>query len=298
MLSLADLAQLATEHAGDLHHRVSPLRVGDRTLDVDTIPAIMGTINLSRDSTYRESVATSLHDAVRRGRVMAAQGAAIVDIGAESSTLRAARIPAHEQVSTLVPVIEALSADDIIVSVESYEPCVIAEALTAGAKVVNLTGSEHQDEVFALAAAHDATVIICYVGGENVRDVTDVTTDADPIPELLDHFAERVDRARSHGVANIVIDPGMGFFYGNLVDPMIRAQHQTRVILNTFRLRSLGLPICHALPHAFDLFGDNYRSAEPFFGVLAILGGTGLMRTHEVASVRAVRDAMVALHVS
>jgi dihydropteroate synthase len=136
------------------------------------------------------------------------------------------------------------------------------------------------------------------VGGENVRDVTDVTTDADPIPELLDHFAERVDRARSHGVANIVIDPGMGFFYGNLVDPMIRAQHQTRVILNTFRLRSLGLPICHALPHAFDLFGDNYRSAEPFFGVLAILGGTGLMRTHEVASVRAVRDAMVALHVS
>jgi dihydropteroate synthase len=298
MLSLVDLAQLATEHTADLHRDVAPLRVGDRILNVETIPAIMGTVNLSRDSTYRESIATSLHDAVRRGRVMAAQGAAIVDIGAESSTVRAARIPAHEQVEALVPVIEALVADDIIVSVESYQPSVVAAALDAGARVVNLTGSEHQDEVFASAAEYDATVILCYVRGANVREVADVTVDADPIPELLDHFGARVERARSHGVANIVIDPGMGFYYGNLVDPTVRAQHQTRVILNTFRLRSLGLPICHALPHAFDLFGDNYRSAEAFFGVLAILGGTGLMRTHEVASVRAVRDAMVALRVS
>jgi dihydropteroate synthase len=296
MLSLAALSRLAEEHAADLDHPVTPLRIGERLFDVDSLPAIMGCINLSRDSTYRESIATSVNDAVRRGRVMAAEGATIVDVGAESSTVRAARVPPLEQSQALVPVIESLCSEHVIVSVESYEPIVVSDALNAGAQVVNLTGLTHQDEILALAAKHDATVVLCYVGGANVRDVTDVTVDADPIPGLLEHFTTRVERARDIGVASIVIDPGMGFYYGNLVDPAIRVQHQTRVLLNTFRLRRLGLPVCHALPHAFDLFGEQFRSAEAFFAVLALLGGTGVMRTHEVSRVRAVRDAMIALH--
>jgi dihydropteroate synthase len=58
--------------------------------------------------------------------------------------------------------------------------------------------------------------------------------------------------------------------------------------LHTFRLRELGWPICHALPHAFEYFRDEVRSAEPFFAVLAALGKTDLFRTHETARVRAV----------
>jgi dihydropteroate synthase len=295
VLSLSSLAALAEEYSEDLDLPVVPLRVGGRVLDTDTEPVIMGCINLSRDSTYRDSVATSLSDAVRRGRVMAAQGAAIIDVGAESSTARAARVPAREQSATLVPVIEALAADGLTVSVESYQPDVVSDALRAGARMVNLTGRAHQDKILALAAEHDAAVVLCYVGGADVREVTDVSLDADPIPGLLRHFTERMQRARDIGVTSIVVDPGMGFYYGNLTDPMTRVQHQTSVILNTFRLRRLGLPICHALPHAFDLFGEEFRTAEAFFAVLATLGGTGVLRTHEVARVRAVRDAMTAL---
>ena len=55
------------------------------------------------------------------------------------------------------------------------------------------------------------------------------------------------------------------------------------VLLNAFRLRSLGVPMCNALPHAFDLFEEQFRTAEGFFAVLAMLGGTGVLRTHEVA---------------
>jgi dihydropteroate synthase len=84
----------------------------------------------------------------------------------------------------------------------------------------------------------------------------------------------------------------MGFYYGNLVDPLTRVQHQTKVILNSFRLRELGFPICQALPHAFDLFEDQFRTAEGFFAVLAGLGGVGVFRTHEVAQVTAVSNAM------
>ena len=70
------------------------------------------------------------------------------------------------------------------------------------------------------------------------------------------------------------------------------------MLLNGFRLRDLGVPICQALPHAFDLFEEQFRTAEGFFAVLAMLGGTGVLRTHEVAQVRAVVASMRTLDVS
>lgn len=296
MISLAALAELANEHRADLDLPVEPLMIGDRSFDVDAMPVVMGTVNLSRDSTYRESIAVSASSAIRKARIQAAQGADVIDIGAESSTAKAVRVSAAAQVRALVPVIETLAADGILVSAETYEPVVARACLEAGARMLNLTGVEHQELAFDLAAEFGATVVLCYVGGSDVREITDVTVDEDPLPGLLQHLGARAALAREHGVEHIVIDPGMGFFYGNLTDPMTRAQHQARVILNTFRLRRLGLPICHALPHAFDLFEDQFRTAESFFAVLAFLGGTSMLRTHEVASVVPVLRSMTSLH--
>ena len=295
MISLAALAELAQAHSADLTRPVGPLLIGDQQFDVDRQPFIMGTLNLSRDSTYRESVAVSAESALRKARVMAAEGAGLIDIGAESSTARASRVDAAGQIASLIPVIERVRAEGIPVSVETYEPDVVAAALEAGAQVLNMTGVEHEDRMLALAAEHQATVIMCYSAGSNVREITDVTVDADPLPGLLEHFSVRIDHARSLGVERIVIDPGMGFYYGNLIEPIVRARHQARVILSSFRLRALGMPICNALPHAFDLFEENFRTAEGFYAVLAMLGGTSILRTHEVAQVRAVVGAMAAL---
>ena len=72
----------------------------------------------------------------------------------------------------------------------------------------------------------------------------------------------------------------------------MRVRHQMNVFLNTFRLRELGFPVCHALPHAFEFFGEEVRCAEPFFAVLAALGRTDLFRTHEVARLRGVLDTL------
>lgn len=295
MLDLRALAALANAHAGELAQPVAPVLLGDVVIDTDSTPLVMGTVNLSRDSTYRESIAVSTESAVRKARVMAAQGAALVDIGAESSTAAAARVDGRSQVERVVPVIEQLAAHGIAVSIETYEPDVARAALKAGAQAVNLTGSEHDEAIFELAAAHDALVVLCYVNGANVREVSDASHDA--VPTLLAHFEPRIARARALGADRLVIDPGLGFYYGNLTDPSVRARYQARVLLSTFRLRSLGLPVCHALPHAFDLFEEQYREAEGFFAVLAALGGTGVFRTHEVASVVRVLRAMDALDV-
>ena len=290
MISLEDLAALRGAYAADLALPVTPVRIGDVRIG-DTFPVLMGTVNLSRASTYRESVAVSQESAIRKARVQVAEGAQVVDLGAESSTARADRVSADDQIAALVPVIEAV-AGETVVSVETYEPSVVRKGLAAGARILNMTGREHEDEMFGLAAEYDAAVVLCFVEHDNVREIGSVPMEADPMPHLVDHFGPRLERARELGVTGVVIDPGMGFYYANLVDPTARVRHQARVLAQSFRLRSLGVPVCNALPHAFDLFEDQFRTAEGFFAVIAQLGGTHLFRTHEVAHVRAVLAAM------
>ena len=300
MISLSGLAALAAAHADDLDLPVAPLQVGDRTFDTDTRPAIMGVVNLSRDSTYRESVATSVEAAVRRGLVLAAQGADIVDVGAESSNGTSARVDAGAQAGGLLPVVRALAESGVVVSVESYHPPVVAAALGAGARVVNLTGSAEDAAMFDLAAEHDAAVVLCHVRGEHARALDpDRAGDAgrDPVPEMLGQFERRIAEARGRGVRGISIDPGMGFGF-SLGDQRTRVRHQTAVLLSSFRLRRLGVPVCHSLPHSFELFQEHFRVAEGMFAVLAHLGGTGVYRTHEVPHVVAVLDALRELPVT
>ena len=67
------------------------------------------------------------------------------------------------------------------------------------------------------------------------------------------------------------------------------------MLLGSFRLRTLGVPVCQALPHAFDVFEEEFRTAEGFFAVLAALARTNMLRTHEVARVAAVVRALRAL---
>jgi len=257
---------------------------------------LMGCVNLSRDSTYRESVAVTADDAVRKGRIQAAQGAAIIDLGAESSDYKAARVSPADQIKSLVPIVERL-AGDAVVSVETYHTEVVSACLEAGAGVLNMTGREHEDEMLGLAATYGAAVVMCFGASANVREPSDVPTQDDPMPALLDHFGPRIERARELGVTGIVLDPGIGFNFTNLDTPLARSRHQMRMLTQAFRLRPLGVPICNVPPHSFDLFGDEFRKGEGFFAVFAALGGAHLLRTHEVPHLRAVLDALRALEV-
>jgi dihydropteroate synthase len=292
MLGLEQLAELLEKHRVVAKAHVQEFSIGGKHFAFNTRPAIMGVINLSADSWYRESVCLTAETAVRRGRVMSDQGAEIIDVGAESTLAHAAQVDEAVQTSKLLPVIRALRESGILVSVETYQSSVTRACLEAGANILNLTGADQTDELFKMVAAHDAAVIICYVQGRNVREVGDFDFGADPVALMQDYFARQIEIARRNGVEKILIDPGLGFYYRNLQDSSVRVRHQMTVFLNTFRLRALGFPVCHALPHAFEYFGEEVRCAEPFFAVLAALGKTDLFRTHEVPRVRAVLETL------
>lgn len=289
---MEEIAHLAAEHAGELQARVAEFEIGGKHFAFNAEPALMGVVNLSSDSWYRESVCLSADAAIERGRVLSAQGAQIIDVGAESTLANAVRAEGPLQNSKLVPVVQELRAIGILVSVETYHQDVLRKCLDAGANVLNLTGVPADNEMYHMVADRQAALIICHVRGPNVRQVGDFDLSVDPIQMMRDFFAREIDRAVAAGVTRILIDPGLGFYYRNLQDSALRVRHQINVFLNTFRLRALGFPVCHALPHAFEFFREEVRCAEPFFAVLAALGKTDLFRTHEVPRVRAVLETL------
>src|SRR5260221_7737055 len=127
--------------------------------------------------------------AIRRGKVLREQGAAIVDVGAESTLAHAGRADDAAQNSKLLPVVRGLRQAGILVSVETYQPTVTRACLEAGANILNLTGTQRTEELFSEVAAHDAAVIICYVQGANVREVGDFDFNADTVSLMHDYFS-------------------------------------------------------------------------------------------------------------
>jgi len=297
MLTLLDLAALVERHRADFEESIADFAIGDRGFATDVEPIVMGVVNLSRDSTYRESIAPTRADAIRRARAMMAQGAHVVDIGAESSRADASRAGVEKQIESLVPVIEELTDAGVPTSIESYELEVIRAGLSAGAAVVNLTGTKDESAIYEVIGEYDASLVMCFTPGRTVRDDLEIQISQDPVPALMEHFAARISLAESCGVRSIAVDPGLGFFYGSRIDPIRKIQYQAQVLLHSFRLRALGRPICQIMPHGFDIFQEEYATAEGVFTVLGALGGVGILRVHEVARVAASLRLMQAVGV-
>lgn len=293
MLDLVSLRDLCEEAVAiEESARLPTFSLGPKLFDWNRDRALMGVVNLSVQSWYRESVCLNTEMAIRRGKILHAQGADLVDIGAESTLESADRVDADHQIASLVPVIRELADAGVPTSVETYEPKVVEACLKAGATTLNMTGCADEERLFEIARDHDASVVICFVQGDNVREVGDLELGNDPVEAMRSYFGRRLGIASGKGVEKIFIDPGLGFYYRNLQDSADRVKYQMRVFLESFRLKTLGFPVCHALPHAFEYFGEDVRSAEPFFAALATLGSVSLFRTHEIPKVKAVLDTM------
>jgi len=293
VLDLKTLRDLLARHGDDLDRTVRGFEIGGRAFDFNRRRALMGVINLSSDSWYTESVCRSAGEAIARGLDLAKQGADFVDVGAESTLPNAARVSAADQIAQLVPIVHALTTQGVLVSVETYYPEVLEAAAQAGARVFNLTGLKQEAEALKLARRFEAAVIYCYVQGETVRAVGSFEFSGDMAAEQERYFRECTARAGQAGVTRCIIDPGLGFYYRNLDDSQLRVNYQVETFLHAFRLARVGWPVMNILPHAPEIFGaEQRRAAEPFFAVLALLGGTHIIRTHELPTVARIRDAM------
>lgn len=247
----------------------------------------MGVLNLSPDSTYRETVCHTFEAALYRGRRMTLEGAAMVDIGAESTGETADIVSIERQIDRMRPVVKALSEEGILVSVETYHPEVGVALVEAGAAVVNLTGRVDDPAFYRAIALHEAGVVLCYTPGENARSNDYLPPAEEIFDRQLAFFRERISLATDAGIERLWVDPGFGFAL-HLPDGPDRIRYQTDSILQSFRLRELGWPVTLQLTGAVYLFRDEVRVAQTSAATLAVLSKANLVRSHEVSRVQPV----------
>ena len=192
MLDLRKLADLVARYDDVLDGNVRSFELDGRTFSGHPASDVMAVVNLSPDSWYRESVCLTVNNAIQRGLRLFAEGAAIVDVGAESTLPDAECVDEAEQLNKLLPVIEGLTQESGggLVSVECHDLRIAERCLKAGARIVNLTAARHSEEFYQLAQEHGAGVVACYVqGGEHVRDVGDFALAEDHMAVLLEYFS-------------------------------------------------------------------------------------------------------------
>jgi len=268
-----------------------PIRFADG--EVWTLGActrVMGILNLTPDSFSDGGRVRGAQDAVGSARRMAEAGAAVVDIGGESSRPGAAPVSADEEMRRVVPAIEAVrSAVDVRISIDTVKAAVAARAIDAGADVVNDISAGSDPGMLPLCAARGVPVILMHMRG-TPRTMQDDTRYRDLLGEVVEFLRAAVERAVAAGVPGdkILVDPGIGFGKspsGNL-----------QILGDIAALRKVGQPVVvGASRKSFIGSVLDLRVAERLEGSLAVAAvaawqGAHVIRAHDVTeTVRVVR---------
>jgi len=216
---------------------------------------------------------------------MVAQGAALIDIGGQSYAHWNPRIAADEEVRRVVPVVEALIADglDVALSIDTFKATVAGAALAAGAHLINDCSGLSDPALAATVAQYDAALVVMHLKGElNVRSSGDYVY-ADALAEIVGFLEERLQAARTAGVAadSLIVDPGLEFGKEPATD---------LEILDRFgELRALGVPILFASSRKSFIGRIFNRPARELLvpslatAGLGIAAGARMLRVHDVA---------------
>lgn len=249
------------------------MRIGGQEFPAGGGPYIVGVVNLSPESPNQDAVVAGTEGAVARARRLAADGARLIDIGAQSSHFAAPLVsPAREQ-ERLLPAIVDLARAGFLVSVDSWDASVIRAAGAAGAHLINDSDGFQDPEVIAAVAATGLPVIIPYLNGPTPR-VLGIVDEADPVGAMLTSFEAALERAARAGVHDIILDPGTGYAQPHL-SPQAKEAWQRRIYPELPRLHALGRPLFIALPR------KPRRDTSLELARMIVRAGVDFLRAHD-----------------
>ncbi|HUW29931.1 MAG TPA: dihydropteroate synthase [Sulfuriferula sp.] len=263
------------------------LRCGNIQLDVSS-PRIMGILNVTPDSFSDDGLHAQVESAVQHAHRLIAQGAAMIDIGGESTRPGAQAVPLQQELDRVLPVLAALQGCGAVLSVDTRKPEVMAAALAAGTHLINDIDALQADGALQVVAHSDAAVCLMHKQGEpqvmqNNPDYRDV------VAEVMHFLGARLAAAEAAGIARerIVVDPGFGF--GKSL------QHNLKLLHHLDRISQLGVPVLVGISRK-SMLGkitgqavDQREYAGLAAHVLAVMRGARILRVHNVT---ACQDAL------
>ncbi|MCU4414649.1 dihydropteroate synthase [Acinetobacter sp. WU_MDCI_Axc73] len=265
------------------------LKCGHHLLDLAQ-PQVMGILNVTPDSFSDGGQYHQKQQAYAHAMQMIADGASIIDIGGESTRPGASVVEVEEEIRRVVPVVELLAKQDVILSIDTSQPRVIKAAVEAGAHIWNDVRALTRPQALETAANLKVPVIAMHMRGEPTT-MNQLAQYEDVTREVIHELKIRIDDALAAGVKaeNIIIDPGFGFAKN--------AQQNLKLLQEFWRLNELGYPILSALSRkrfigeALDGAHAQQRAVGSVAAhLLSIQQGASVVRAHDVkATVDAIR---------
>lgn len=264
------------------------LQCGRFTLDLSQ-PQIMGILNVTPDSFSDGGQHHHKEQAVQRALQMIEEGASIIDIGGESTRPNASPVELEEEIQRVIPVVEALSKYDVIISIDTSQPEVIRAAVKAGAHIWNDVRALTRPQALETAGELNIPVVLMHMRGEPTN-MNQLDQYQDVTEDVIHELQQRLNQAIAVGVSkeNIIIDPGFGFAKN--------AQQNFQLLNEFWKLNRMGYPILSGLSRkrfigeALNGIPAQERALGSVMGhLLSIQQGASIVRVHDV---KATSDAI------
>ena len=260
-------------------------------------PALMGIVNVTPDS-FSDGGLLYPQDHPRRAIEhavdLAAEGAAILDVGGESSRPGAQPVALDEELHRVVSVVRALADRGLVVSIDTVKAEVAAAAVHAGAAIVNDVSGARYPELLEVVAGSEAGYVLMHTRS-TPADMQQHTRYDDAIAEIFEFLADGLDRLEAAGIPRerVIVDPGIGFAKG--------LHHNLAILRDLRQFRSLARPVLIGASRksfigTLDQAGaDDRLEGSLAAAVISTLGGAGILRVHDVAQTRRVVDLAAAV---
>ncbi|MEB3767937.1 dihydropteroate synthase [Acinetobacter sp. MD2] len=257
------------------------LSCGNQTLDL-SVPQVMGILNVTPDSFSDGGQHQQLNQAIQHAERMIADGATIIDIGGESTRPGASIVTLAQELERVIPVVEALSKYNVVLSIDTSQPKVMQQAKQAGAHIWNDVRALSREGALEMAAELAVPVVLMHMRGEPTT-MNQLAQYQHVTNEVLLELKQRIESALQQGVLaeNIIIDPGFGFAKDTA--------HNLKLLNELWQLQQLGFPVLSGLSRK-RFIGAVTEQADATHRVigsvtghlLSIQQGASIVRTHDV----------------
>ena len=260
---------------------------GRSAYDLTARTHVMGILNVTPDSFSDGGEFFAPEDAVRRGMEMIEEGADFIDVGGASSRPGSDPVSVDEELRRVLPVVERLArASAVPVSIDTWRARVAAEALDAGAVIVNdITGLRGDPQTAAETSRRGASLVVMHMKG-TPKTMQDAPSYGDLIGEISAALRASVAIARAAGIAQVFVDPGIGF--GKT------PRHNLEILRRLGEFRELGCPILVGpsrksfIGAVLDLPTSERLEGTAAAVAVAVLHGASIVRVHDVRAMKRV----------
>jgi dihydropteroate synthase len=249
-------------------------------------PLVMGILNVTENSFFDGGRYHQTDVAVNRALQMLKEGADIIDIGGMSSKPGSTISDAAEELSKVLPVVKAIldHQADAIISIDTVHAKVADACLQAGAAIINdISGGTFDENMLSIVAEHRAPYVLMHMQGlpQNMQDSPQYK---DVVAEIIDFFNTRLEACYKAGIADVILDPGIGF--GKTME------HNFRLLKHFSDFRIMGLPLLIGISRKSLIWKTLNTSAEKALNgttalnMHALMNGTQVLRVHDVVEAK------------